>query len=648
MAQEMGQIQIHSENIFPIIKRWLYSDRDIFIRELVSNGIDAITKLRRIASMGEVDLPEDEALEIHVAVDAEHGTLSFSDNGIGMTGEEVRKYLTQVAFSSAEDFLKHYKGTDEGSQIIGHFGLGFYSAFMVAKSVTVETLSWQSGAEAVLWKCDGDIDYTMEPSQRTQRGTTVTLVMDDDSADLLSVAKIREELVKYCSFLPYPIYLEDRNAHQEEDKKDKTPLPEDHDADACQDETCACHQEHVPAAPAPINDTHPLWMKKPSDCTEEEYRAFYHRVFTDFQEPLFWVHLNADYPIRLQGILYFPRISNQMQTIEGKIKLYNNQVYVADNVQEVIPEYLMMLKGVIDCPDLPLNVSRSALQTDREVQKIPAYIARKVADRLISMDKTDRESYEKYWNDIRPFILYGCLRDEKFYERMQEHLIFGLAGGGFTNLTDYLAKAEETHKNTVYYTSDPQAQAGYLETFARHDLQVLVMDSPLDIPFVQFLESKHEGVTFARVDAVLPPQAKSDAEVNAEDGLLLEKAFRRATGREHLRVRMEALADADTAAVIQLNEQMRRWQEMGMFSTHDRKMAAEMLDRQLELVLNAASPVVQKLAAAEKKEEGSADSLCCQVFDLARLGAGLMNPDDLMAFVHRSQEMLAGQVERME
>lgn len=625
MLNEKGQISINSQNIFPILKRWLYSERDIFVRELVSNATDAITKIKRIASLGEYNLQDNESLEIHIEVNEEAGTLSFCDNGVGMTADEVRKYLNQVAFSSAQDFLEKYKGADDSNQIIGHFGLGFYSAFMVSKKVTVDTLSWQKDAEPVCWSCDGDTEYTLEPGKREFRGTTVTLYLNTEDGEFLRASRVRAILDKYCAFLPYPIFLTNLNAYDEDKEKHET-IEETSDTDTV-------------TSPRPVNDTMPLWKKKPSDCTDEEYRAFYHKLFTDFQEPLFWVHLNADFPIRLQGILYFPRISNTMQTIEGKIMLFNNQVYVADNVKEVIPEYLMMLKGVIDCPDLPLNVSRSALQKDKEVQKIPAYISRKVADKLIGMHKTDISAYEKYWQDIRPFILYGCLRDEKFYDRMREYLIFKLSDGNFTTLEDYLAKAENSHKNTVYYASDARTQAAYIDTFTKYGLQVLILDNALDTPFIQFLESKAEGLSFSRVDSQLPQQAKESGEANAEDGLLLEAMFRRATGREQMAVRQELLSDPDSVAFIQLNEFVRRWQEMGMFSSNDREQAFQMIDQQIELVVNSNSPVIRTLIEREKASEPT-DEICGQIFDLARLGAGLMHPNDLTSFVKRSQSML--------
>lgn len=610
MDRENGQISINSQNIFPIIKRWLYSDQDIFIRELVSNCMDAITKYRRLSSLGEI--PEETAEpRVDVVIDKEKGTIAFSDNGIGMTAEEVRTYINQVAFSSAEAFLEKYQG-DEGQGIIGHFGMGFYSAFMAADTVEIQTLSCLPESEPVFWRCEGDTDYTLETGERTEHGTTVTLYLNEDAKKYLTKYETLEVLDKYCAFLPYPIFL-----------SDGSEKPEDE--------------------PKPINDVRPLWTRPASECTEEDYRNFYHRVFRDFNEPLFWVHLNADYPLRLQGILYFPKISHTAQTLEGTIKLYNSQVFVADNVQEVIPDYLMMLKGVVDCPDLPLNVSRSALQKDRDVARIPDFIARKVADRLIAMDKNDRESYEKYWNDIRPFIEYGCLRDEKFYERMREHLIFPLAGGGFTTLQDYLAKAVEAgHEKEVYYAQDGEAQAGYVSLYQKEGMQVMLMDIALDVPFMQFLEEKNEGVTFARVDAKLPEKLKSEGEVDLSDQNALETAFRRATGRENLKVELQYLREEDVPAVVQLDEEARRFQEMSVARGWSSGMENFTLG-QMRLCLNAASPVVRRLAALER-EGKTQDEVCLQVYDLARLSAGLMERKDMAEFLSRSQRLLKNQL----
>ncbi len=661
MAQEVGQMSIHSENIFPILKRWLYTDREIFIRELVSNGVDAITKHKRLVSLGEAE-DDGEDYEVVVTVDAQKGALSFTDNGIGMTADEVRRYLNTVAFSSAAEFLEKYK-SDEGGQIIGHFGLGFYSAFMAAKKVEVETQSYQD-APAVRWQCEGDTQYTMEELPKQARGTTVTLYLDEDSEEFLNAPRVKETLIKYCGFLPYPIYVyeidEDGKlkgqqetcecGHEHAEGEEHT-CECGHEHAEGEEHTCECGHEHVHSGhelkvPEPVNDTQPLWTRPASEVTDEEYKAFYHKLFTDFEEPLFWVHLNADFPIRIRGVLYFPKISHQMQTLEGKIKLYNNQVFVADNVQEVIPDYLMMLRGAVDCPDLPLNVSRSALQQDREVQKIPAYIARKVADKLVGMFNNQREEYEKYWNDIRVFVEYACLKDEKFYDRVKDTLLYPLAGGGFTTLEEYLEKGKSLYENKVYYANHEEAQASALTLFKDKGIQALVMDSPLDAPFISMIESKHEGVRFARVDAELPDVLKGEGTVDLSDQTALEAGLRRATGQEQLKVRLEYLADADTAAVIQLNEQSRRWQEMmQMNAMGDADMFKGMMKSQQEVVFNAASPVVQALAKAERDGSGN-DELLLQVYDLARLAGGFMDPSELAQFIRRSQRLMQAGLEQ--
>jgi molecular chaperone HtpG len=662
MTQEIGQMSIHSENIFPILKRWLYTDREIFIRELVSNGVDAITKYKRLVSLGEA--PEDgEDYEVTVVVDRQKGALIFSDNGIGMTADEVRRYLNTVAFSSAAEFVEKYK-SDEGNQIIGHFGLGFYSAFMAAKKVVVETQSWQD-VPTVVWQCEGDTRYTLEEGEKRPRGTTITLYLDDESQEFLQVPRVKETLIKYCGFLPYPIYV------YEVDEEGKTVGAEDEPCscghDHGEDEPCSCDHDHKdgeetaeedhkkgdggkeePAVklPEPVNDIHPLWMRPAAEITDQEYKDFYHKLFTDFEDPLFWVHLNADFPIRVKGVLYFPKISHQMQTLEGKIKLYNNQVFVADNVPEVIPDYLMMLRGTVDCPDLPLNVSRSALQKDREVQKIPAYIARKVADKLVGMFNSERENYEKYWKDIRVFVEYACLKDEKFYDRVKETILYPLAGGGFTTLEEYLEKGKALYENKVYYASHEEGQASVLTLFKEKEVQALVLDSPLDSAFISLIESKHENVHFARVDAELPDVLKGEGTVDLSDQTALETALRRVTGQEQLKVTLENLADADTVAVIQINEQSRRWQEMmQMNAMGDDNAYRAMLKGQQQMVFNAASPVVKALAKAEREGHPQDDQLL-QIYDLARLAGGFMDPNEMAGFVRRSQQMMRRQLEQ--
>ena len=496
VKKQKGNIEIHTENIFPIIKKWLYSEHDIFIRELISNACDAITKLNKVAGVGEAKLAKDNKWRIDVTVDEDKKTLSFSDNGIGMTDDEVKKYINQVAFSSAEDFLQKFKSEKEGDEIIGHFGLGFYSAFMVAERVTIDTLSYQDGATPVLWECDGQTEYTMEQGKRKNRGTTVTLYLGDDGKEFANKYTVRSTLDKYCAFLPYEIYI---NKVGEKPMKDK---------------------DEKEIEPTPINDTMPLWKKKPTECTDEEYKEFYRKVFMDFSEPLFWIHLNVDYPFKLQGILYFPKLDQTMATLEGSIKLYNNQVYVADNIKEVIPEFLTMLKGVIDCPDLPLNVSRSFLQTDSEIQKIPSYIVRKVGDRLTGMFNTKREEYENFWRDIHVFAKFGCMREESFYDKMKDALIYEVSGAekSYITLSEYLADCEKRHEKMVYYVNDRNGQAPYIKMFADAGLKAIVLDTPIDPHFISFLEMKNEGVRFLRVDSELPDDLKGEGDLG-EDAL---------------------------------------------------------------------------------------------------------------------------------
>jgi len=625
MAQEVGRMSIDSENIFPILKRWLYTDRDIFVRELVSNGVDAVTKFRRLVSLGEASCDEDESFAIHVEVNKKEGALSFYDNGIGMTAEEVRKYLNTVAFSSAQDFLDKYKA-DEGASIIGHFGLGFYSAFMVSRQVTVRTQSWQD-APAVLWTCDGETQYTLEELPKEERGTCVTLKLDDESQEFLNASKVKEVLLTYCGFLPYPIVVSELD-------ENGNPVSQAEPAEKKEGEEKA----EIPQI-KPINDTNPIWVRPASELTDEDYKTFYHKLFTDSEDPLFWIHLNADFPTRIRGVLFFPKINHQMQTLEGRIKLFNNQVFVADNVEEVIPDYLMMLRGVVDCPDLPLNVSRSALQQDKEVQKIPAYIARKVADKLAGLFKNQREDYDRYWPDIRVFVEYACLKDEKFYDRAKEAIVYPLAGGGTTTLEDYLEKAKGKHDNKVYYASHEQGQATVLTLFKDKGLQALVMDSPLDPAFINFIEEKNTDVKFARVDAELPDVLKAEGQVDLSDQTALEEALKKATGKEHLQCRMECLADEDTAAVIQLDEQSRRWQEMMTLQSGNPDMFKGMMDGQQQVVFNAANPVVKALAKAYRDGRGDDEALL-QVYDLARLAAGYLQPEEMAAFIRRSQSLL--------
>ena len=515
MSNEKGTISIDTENIFPIIKKWLYSDKDIFIRELISNGCDAVSKLKRLISLGEAK-EVNENFKVTVTVDKENKIVTFTDNGIGMTEDEVKKYINQVAFSGAADFMEKYKEKmDQGNDIIGHFGLGFYSAFMVSKKVQIDTLSYKDGAEAVRWICDGGTEYEISPSDtKKERGTTITLYIDEESEEFLNGYKVRGIVEKYCSFLPTEIYfvdVEEEKIKAEEKAKKEEEIKKKKEAGEEVKDT-----EEIIDIPEPINDTNPLWLKKPSECTEEEYKAFYRKVFNSYDEPLFWIHLNVDYPFNLKGILYFPKLKNEFELVEGQVKLFNNQVFVADNIKEVIPEFLLLLKGVIDCPDLPLNVSRSFLQNDREVAKISKHIVKKVADKLNSIFNNDREKYNKFWDDIQLFIKYGCLRDEGFYDKIKDSLVFKTINDEYVTLKDYLEKAKDTHENKVFYVSDLEKQSQYIKLFKEYGIDAVILNTPIDNNFMSFLEYKDQNVKFTRVDSDISDLLKESSE-NKED-----------------------------------------------------------------------------------------------------------------------------------
>ena len=544
-----GNISVDSENLFPIIKKWLYSDKDIFLRELVSNGCDAVTKLKKLASIGEAQIDENEKFKVTVSIFKDAKKLVISDNGIGMTAEEIDKYINQIAFSGASDFLSKYKEEDDkGSQIIGHFGLGFYSAFMVADSVEIDSLSYQDGAKAAKWICDGSMEFDLTDGDRTERGTTITLNIAEDSEEFLEESTIRQILHKYCAFLPIEIYVE----VPEDKHEDHCDCGHDHDHE---------HEDDTPSEPKPINNTTPLWMKKPSECTDEEYKEFYRNVFMDFNEPLFWIHLNVDYPFNLKGILYFPKINHEFAGQEGQIKLYNNQVFVADNVKEVIPEFLMLLKGVIDCPDLPLNVSRSFLQNDGYVKKISSHITKKVADKLTSIYNNERENYEKYWDYINIFIKYGCLRDEKFYEKVKDVIIYKDIDGKYLTLDEYLDGKEE---KDVYYVSDPQTQSQYINMFKNQGLNAVVLPSMMDTHFISLVEMKQTGVKFKRIDSAIndiSDNTEKDDSTKEQEEKLIEK-FKNEIKDDTLKIEVQSLKDDSIPAVILLGEQSRRMQEM--------------------------------------------------------------------------------------
>ena len=661
VKQEQGNLSINSENLFPIIKKWLYSDHDIFFRELISNGCDAVTKVQKLEMMGEYQLQEGEKYRVDVIVNPEEKTLKFIDNGIGMTADEVKEYITQIAFSGATDFLEKYKDKTNEDQIIGHFGLGFYSAFMVADKVTIDTLSYQEGAEPVYWECDGDSEYSMGKGNRTTRGTEITLYLNDESYEFSNEYRAREVITKYCSFMPVEIYLSKEGGEQEYQTIEKDELRDDdviaetivEDEKTEEKENENGEKETVVVSPRKerykinkrpslMNDIHPLWTKHPNDCTDEEYKEFYRSVFHDYKEPLFWIHLNMDYPFNLKGILYFPKINMEYESIEGTIKLYNNQVFIADNIKEVIPEFLMLLKGVIDCPDLPLNVSRSALQNDGFVKKISDYITKKVADKLSGMCKTDRESYEKYWDDINPFIKFGCIKDDKFNEKMKDYIIYKDLDGKYISLDEYLEAAKDKHENQVFYVTDELQQSQYINMFKEQGLNAVILKNPIDQPFISRLEEamKDKNVKFRRIDTDLADVFKEtasedDKKVLEEDQTKLTDIFKKALGVEALDVKVEKLKNADTSAMITLSEDMRRMQDMmKMYGMSQGQMGTE----GQTLVLNANNALVQYVLNNPEGEH--VNMFCQQIYDLALLSHCPLNAEAMTKFVARSNEIL--------
>ena len=661
VKQEQGNLSINSENLFPIIKKWLYSDHDIFFRELISNGCDAVTKVQKLEVMGEYQLQEGEKFRVDVIVNPEEKTLKFIDNGIGMTADEVKEYITQIAFSGATDFLEKYKDKTNEDQIIGHFGLGFYSAFMVADKVTIDTLSYQEGAEPVFWECDGDSEYSMSKGSRTTRGTEITLYLNEDSYEFSNEYRAREVITKYCSFMPVEIYLSKEGGEQEYQTIEKDELREDdviaetivEDEKTEEKENEKGEKETVVVSPRKerykinkrpslMNDIHPLWTKHPNDCTDEEYKEFYRSVFHDYKEPLFWIHLNMDYPFNLKGILYFPKINMEYESIEGTIKLYNNQVFIADNIKEVIPEFLMLLKGVIDCPDLPLNVSRSALQNDGFVKKISDYITKKVADKLSGMCKTDRESYEKYWDDINPFIKFGCIKDDKFNEKMKDYIIYKDLDGKYISLDEYLEAAKDKHENQVFYVTDVLQQSQYINMFKEQGLNAVILKNPIDQPFISRLEEamKDKNVKFRRIDTDLADVFKEtasedDKKVLEEDQTKLTDIFKKALGVEELDVKVEKLKNADTSAMITLSEDMRRMQDMmKMYGMSQGQMGTE----GQTLVLNANNALVQYVLNNPEGEH--VNMFCQQIYDLALLSHCPLSAEAMTKFVARSNEIL--------
>lgn len=619
MSIEKGNISIHTENIFPIIKKWLYSDKDIFIRELISNGCDAVSKYKRLVSLGEAEGIDDEKFKVVVSVNKEEGTLTFSDNGIGMTDEEVKKYITQVAFSGAEDFIQKYKDKmGEGNDIIGHFGLGFYSAFMVAKKVQIDTLSYKKEATPVRWICEGGTEYEMTNSDsRETRGTTITLFLDDESKEFLEYYKVRGIIEKYCSFLPTEIFL--INVDEEKKKSE-----EDKDKDG---------------EPTPLNDTNPLWLKKPSECTDEEYKEFYKQVFNEYEDPLFWIHLNVDYPFNLKGILYFPKLKNEFELIEGKVKLYNNQVFVADNIKEVIPEFLLLLKGAIDCLDLPLNVSRSFLQNDRDVSRISKHIVKKVADKLNSIFNNDRDKFNEFWDDIHLFIKFGCLKDESFYEKIKDIIVFKNIEGKHITLKDYLENAKEKHENKVFYVSNEEEQSQYIKLFKEYELDALILSSPIDNNFISFLEYKDGNVKFTRVDSDLSDVLKDkDAEEDKENNEKIIELFKSVIGDKMNEYKVESLKNEKTPAMVLLSEYSRRMVEMqAQFGGMGMNIPEEK-----SLVINGNNPIIKKLASIsdDESKKDKVNIICKQIVDLALISNKSLNSDELDEFINRTNDLM--------
>ena len=679
MSNKHGSLSINSDNIFPIIKKWLYSDHDIFYRELVSNGCDAITKLKKLDMMGEYTLPDDYEAKVEVRVNPTEKTLKFIDNGLGMTADEVEEYINQIAFSGATDFLEKYKDKSNDDQIIGHFGLGFYSAFMVADEVHIDTLSYKEGATPVHWECDGGTEFDMKDGNKTTVGTEITLFLNEDCLEFANEYRAREVLNKYCSFMPTEIYLVNETAEPEyetilpEEKTDKDTVIETiiEEAKTEEKENENGEKEVVEVSPrteklkilkrpVPINDPHPLWTKHPNECSDEDYKEFYRNVFHDYKEPLFWIHLNMDYPFNLKGILYFPKINTEYDSIEGTIKLYNNQVFIADNIKEVIPEFLMLLKGVIDCPDLPLNLSRSALQNDGFVKKISEYITKKVADKLTGMCKTDKESYEKYWDDISPFIKFGCLKDEKFCDRMNDYILFKDINDKYMTLPELLKEKEEKEaeakdenaedkadntnadkdtRETIYYVTDKNQQGQYIRMFKESDMNAVILDHNIDTSFITQLEQRNQHYKFMRIDADVTDALKEEvSEEDMKSALdTLTETFRTALGKENLDVKVEKLKDASISSMITLSEEGRRMQDMmKMYNMYG--MDPSMFGGNETLVLNVNNKLVQYIL--DHKDGEHVPMFCKQLYDLAMLSNQPLSPEAMTAFINRSNEVM--------
>ena len=676
MAEKHGALSINSDNIFPIIKKWLYSDHDIFYRELISNGCDAITKLKKLDMMGEYELPEGYKPRVDIIVDPDAKTIQFIDNGVGMTADEVEEYINQIAFSGATDFIAKYKDKTNDDQIIGHFGLGFYSAFMVADEVHIDTLSWQKDAKPVHWECDGGTEYDMQDGTRTEVGTCITLFLNEDCLQFCNEYKATEVIKKYCSFMPVEIYVSRANTPETQTILASEKLDSDHVIEEVKKEKEEDPDKlKITKRPELINDTHPLWTKNPSECTKEEYIDFYRKVFMDYKEPLFWIHLNMDYPFNLKGILYFPKINMEYESIEGVIKLYNNQVFIADNIKEVIPEFLLLLKGVIDCPDLPLNVSRSALQNDGFVKKISDYITKKVADKLSGMCKTQKEEYEKYWDDIAPFIKFGCLKDEKFCEKMTDYILFKNLDGKYMTLPECLEvnktdpdetqegavdengekveaevvedknedSAEEEKKDkTIYYVTDEKQQSQYINMFKAAKMDAVMLTDRIDQPFISQLEAKNEGIHFARIDADLTDAFKTKTSKKTQEELnvqaeKVEKLVQKALKNDKIKVKIEKLKNKKVSSVLTVSEESRRMQDM--MKMYGGGMDMSMFGAEGEtLVLNANHPLVTYIT--EHEDDANTQMICEQLYDLAKLQNAPLSPEAMTKFVARSNDIM--------
>ena len=642
--KKTGSLSINSDNIFPIIKKWLYSDHDIFIREVVSNACDAVTKLRKLALIGEYEEKSDINYRIDVIASPTDKTLTFIDNGIGMTADEVNEYINQIAFSGASDFLEKYKDKATDDQIIGHFGLGFYSTFMVADKVTINTLSYQEGAEPVFWECDGGTEYTMSTGDRDVHGTEITLYLNDDSYEFANEYRVKEVLEKYCSFMPEEIYFTNADAVKEEDEEiiDSEAVEETSAEDSAEDTTDSEETNEKEPKETPINDTKPLWTKHPNDCTDDEYKEFYRKVFLDFKEPLFWIHLNMDYPFNLKGILYFPKFNSEYDTLEGTIKLYNNQVFIADNIKEVIPEFLLLLKGVIDCPDLPLNVSRSALQNDGFVKKISDYITKKVADKLSGMFKTERETYESYWDDLSPFIKFGCLKDSKFDEKMKDYILYKNLDGKYLTLEEYLEAGKEQYENTVFYTDDEKVQSQYINMFKEEGIDAVILTHNIDTPFITHQEQKNDQIKFTRIDSDVTNTFKEEVseEELKETTDKLTETFKKALNKDNLMVKVEKLKNTSISSMITLPEETRRMQDMMKMYSMGAPMDPSMFGGSGQtLVLNANNNLVQYIL--ENPDGDHTNMVCEQLYDLALLAHTPLEAEAMTKFIARSNDILS-------